>query len=71
MSSPEQTYQTQLDLVAAVNALTVAIESVFPAGIGTSATAVAGAATLPANPVGFITTTLPGTTTVVKIPYFA
>lgn len=36
---------------------------------GTSATATGGAATLPANPVGFVTMTLPNGTSV-KVPYY-
>ena len=36
---------------------------------GTSATAIGGAATLPANPVGFVTMTLPNGTSV-KVPYY-
>ena len=37
---------------------------------GTGTTATGGAATLPANPVGFVTATLPNGT-VVKIPYYS
>jgi len=37
---------------------------------GTSTSATGGAATLPANPVGFITATLPNGTAV-KIPYYS
>jgi hypothetical protein len=37
---------------------------------GTGTTAAGGAATLPANPVGFVTATLPNGT-VVKIPYYS
>ncbi len=37
---------------------------------GTTSTATGGAATLPANPVGFVEATLPNGT-VVKIPYYA
>lgn len=36
---------------------------------GTSASATGGAATLPANPVGFVTLTLPNGTSV-KVPYY-
>ena len=36
---------------------------------GTSASATGGAATLPANPVGFVTLTLPNGTAV-KVPYY-
>lgn len=47
-----------------------AIKSVFPQQTGTSATATAGAATLPANPVGYIVVTLPDGT-LAKIAYYA
>ena len=47
-----------------------ALISVFPAISGTSASAVAGSATLPAAPVGFITVKLPNGTSV-KVPYYS
>ena len=47
-----------------------ALISVFPAISGTSASAVAGSATLPAAPAGFITVTLPNGTSV-KVPYYS
>lgn len=50
--------------------LIAAIKSVFPQQTGTSATATAGAATLPANPLGFIVVSLPNGTSV-KVPYYA
>lgn len=53
-----------------ISAMTAAILSVFPQQTGTAATATAGAATLPAAPVGFIVVTLPGGATA-KIPYYA
>lgn len=53
----------------AIANLTAAIKAFFPQQGGTSATATAGAATLPANPVGFINVTLT-TGTNVKIPYY-
>lgn len=46
------------------------ISTVFPQQTGTSSTATAGAATLPANPVGFIVVSLPNGTSV-KVPYYA
>lgn len=57
--------------VQAINNLTKQIALAFPAGTGTAASATGGSATLPSNPVGFITTTLPGSTTVVKVPYYS
>lgn len=55
-------------LVQAVQAQTAAIQLVFPNTTGTSATATAGAATLPANPVKFITVSVSGTS--FKIPLY-
>lgn len=46
-----------------------ALQTSFPQVTGTSSSATAGAATLPANPVGFITITLPGGTSA-KVPYY-
>lgn len=56
--------------VRALNAIQQAILSVFPISTGTSTTATGGAATLPANPVGFIDVTLPDGTSA-KVPYYA
>lgn len=56
--------------VQAMNALTVALKNVFPQQGGTSTSAVAGAATLPASPVGFLSITLPNGTTA-KVPYYS
>lgn len=47
-----------------------AIKSVFPQQTGTATSATAGAATLPANPVGFIVVSLPDGTSV-KVPYYS
>lgn len=44
---------------------------IFPVGIGTATTATGGAATLPANPVGFIIVKDPATGNEVKVPYYA
>lgn len=59
-----------LQIVQAVNSLQQTTASVFPAAGGTSGTATGGAATLPANPVGFITVTLPNGTAA-KVPYYS
>lgn len=56
--------------VQAITALRTTISSVFPVSTGTAASATAGAATLPANPVGFLVVTLPNGTTA-KVPYYA
>lgn len=49
--------------------LVVAVQKIFPQTSGTSGTATGGAATLPANPAGFLTVTLPNGTTA-KVPYY-
>lgn len=55
--------------VKVLSAMLTVFQSTFPQVTGTSGSATAGAATLPANPVGFITITLPDGTTA-KIPYY-
>ena len=50
--------------------IVTALQAIFPQTSGTSGTATGGAATLPANPVGFLTVTLPDGTTA-KVPYYA
>lgn len=55
--------------VRAISDLTAAIKGVFPAAGGTASSASAGSATLPANPVGFISVTLPDGT-VALVPYY-
>lgn len=56
--------------VQALNAIVAAIKAVFPQSTGTSGTATGGAATLPANPVGFMEVTLPNGS-IVKLPYYS
>ncbi len=46
-----------------------AIQNIFPNFTGTASSATAGAATLPANPEGFITISINGVTK--KVPYYA
>ncbi len=61
--------QTIQNAVVAINNLSAAVKSIFPAASSTtSGTATAGAATLPANPAGFINVTINGTP--VKVPYY-
>lgn len=60
---------TQLAGVKYLGQIIAAIKSVFPQQTGTAATATAGAATLPANPVGFILVTLPNGT-LAKVPFY-
>lgn len=54
--------------VIAINSLIKTMTNVFPQQGGTSATATGGAATLPANPVGFLTVTIGGVA--YKVPYY-
>lgn len=61
---------TLKNLVVSANTINQTIAKVFPQTSATSATAIAGAATLPANPVGFLVVLNPATGTSVKIPYY-
>lgn len=61
---------TQQAGVRYLGQLILAIKTIFPQQTGTSTTATAGAATLPAAPVGFIVVSLPNGTSV-KVPYYA
>lgn len=56
--------------VRAMYDLVTALGNIFPQTTGTSTTATGGSATLPANPVGFITVTIPSTGQSVKVPYY-
>lgn len=46
------------------------LESVFPLATGTDSSATGGAATLPANPVGFIEVYVPSLGATKKVPYY-
>lgn len=46
------------------------LENVFPQALGTASSATGGAATLPANPVGFLTVVNPTDGSTVLIPYY-
>ena len=61
---------TQQSGVKNLGLIVQAIKSVFPQQTGTASTATGGAATLPGNPVGFITITLPSGA-IAKVPYYA
>lgn len=61
---------TQQSAVRTLGALVQAIRSIFPQQTGTATTATAGAATLPANPTGFIVVTLPSGA-LAKVPYYS
>lgn len=61
--------QALQDVVRAINNLTLAIQAAFPQATDTtSSTATGGAATLPANPVGFLNVTIGGQAA--KIGYY-
>lgn len=55
--------------VIALNNFTQAMQTVLPAVQSTSGTATAGAATLPANPKGFLVITLPNGDSA-RVPYY-
>jgi hypothetical protein len=56
--------------VIALGNIVQALKAVFPQGTGTSATATGGAATLPANPVGYIDVVLPNGVSA-RVPYYS
>jgi hypothetical protein len=55
--------------VQALGGIRTALGNIFPQTTGTTTSATGGAATLPANPVGFIVVTLPNGTSA-KVPYY-
>lgn len=55
--------------VSNLGLLVQAIRAIFPQQTATTPTATAGAATLPANPAGFIVVSLPNGT-LAKVPYY-
>ena len=56
--------------VTAINALNVTIKATLPFAQSNATTATGGAATLPANPVGYLVLTNPVTGLPVKVPYY-
>lgn len=60
---------TQTSGVKYLGMIYQALTKAFGSIGGTSGSATGGAATLPANPVGFVTMTLPNGTSV-KVPYY-
>jgi len=56
------------NVVTAIGALNQTISNIFPSQTGTSTSAIAGTATLPSNPIGFVTVIVDGNP--VKIPYY-
>jgi len=55
--------------VEALNAILQTLRRSFPQTVGTATTATAGAQTLPANPAGFLSLSLPDGTQV-RVPYY-
>ena len=62
--------QSLNQIVIAIAALNKTVNAVFPQTIGSSGSATGGAATLPANPVGFLSVINPATGATIKIPYY-
>lgn len=60
---------TLRNLTNVVSSLAAGVAKAFPVITGTATSATAGAATLPANPVGFIVITLPDGTSA-RVPYY-
>lgn len=56
--------------VESMNTLQQTLSKVFPQATGTSATATGGAATLPANPVGFVQIFVPSLNKTVLVPFY-
>ena len=73
MSAPvniDPVIQAPLAIAQAMNKQAQVLSTTFPQQGGTSSTATGGAATLPANPVGFIEITLPSGAAA-KVPYYS
>lgn len=66
----DQVIQALIGIAAAMNKQAKIMETTFPQMGGTSSSATGGAATLPANPVGFISVTLPNGVAA-KVPYYS
>lgn len=62
--------QTALAIQQALANIGTQLSKVFPQSIGTSTTATAGSATLPANPVGFLDVVNPATGVTVRVPFY-
>ena len=70
VSSDQRMIDAAQNAVKALYALQQAILTAFPQFVGSSSSASGGAATLPANPVGFLELTIP-TIGQVKVPYYS
>lgn len=67
--NPDQVL-AKLQAIAESLATTAKVQAnAFPQQAGTATSATGGSASLPANPVGFLTVTLPNGTSV-KVPYY-
>lgn len=62
--------QTALAIQQAIASIGTQISKVFPQTIGTSTTATAGSATLPAAPAGFLDVVNPATGATVKVAFY-
>ena len=62
-------FQALQNIAKAIASANQTLSKSFPQSVGTSTSATGGAATLPANPVGFLTITMPDGTSK-KIPYY-
>jgi len=69
MAALDDAVSTLKGLVQNVSRIAVTLTSIFPQQTGTATTATGGAATLPANPVGFMQVTLQSGTTVLVAYY--
>lgn len=58
-------------IFAALGQINTTLGAVFPQATGDAATATGGAATLPANPVGFIEVYVPSLAATVLVPYYS
>lgn len=58
-------------ITQALNGINQTLTKVFPQTTGTATSATGGSATLPADPVGFLTVINPATGITVKIPYYS
>lgn len=69
MAALDDAVSTLKGVVSQLSSIYGIISTIFPQQTGTATTATAGAATLPANPVGFIEVTLQSGQSC-KVPYY-
>lgn len=70
MAGISDIYTGLQNAVKGINSIVISLNQVFPRIIGTSSTATGGAATLPANPVGFLTLVDPSDGSTKKVAYY-